>query len=312
MKVIGIDLGGSSIKGALVSEDGTVGEKRALPTQVSEGREVVAQRIAQVVQQLAENQGNVMVGIGSPGSVNRERGLVHFSPNFPDWNDFPLVSRVQQITGFPVFLENDAKAAALGEKWFGAAKGCENFFVLTLGTGVGGGAVTNGHLMVGGQGIGGELGHISVNPHGPVCGCGNRGCIEAYASNSGMRQRVLEWKRRYPDSRIFDLAADGEFGAREIFLAFQQKDRLAQLVVEQFIWALGVGIGSLVSIFNPERVILSGGISQSAPLFLEKVYQVANEHTILSMVNSFELIASTLRENAAIFGAASVALERST
>lgn len=306
---IGVDLGGSSIKAALVTFSGEILAKGSTKTRVSEGCEKVAQRISQLILELAGSETQLAVGIGSPGSVDKKKGIVRFSPNFPDWNNFALKARIEDATGFHTYLENDAKAAALGEKWFGLAKGMDHFIVLTLGTGVGGGIISHGQCITGADGMGGELGHVIVEPDGALCGCGSKGCLETVASNTGMQRAALEWKRRYPTSLIFELSGDSQLGAREIFMAYAQGDRLAHLIVRRFCAGLGRAIGSFVNTFNPRLIILSGGISQAAPHFLEEVTQVANEHVFLSLMHSFDIVPSQLRENAAIFGAASVALE---
>lgn len=310
MKVIGVDLGGTNIKAALVSEDGSLLRKKSIKTNVTSGRNNVVKKIAELVHEMADGDKDVKVGIGSPGSIDRDRGIVRFSPNLPDWLDFPLAPNVKEQSGFEVFVENDAKAAALGEKWFGEGRGSDNFLVLTLGTGVGGGAVTNGHLIIGGTGIGGELGHMCVDPYGPLCGCGSHGCLECYASSSGMKRLAEEYRLRYPDSLVFATSSEGQFEAVSIFTSFQKKDPLAEVIVSKFIFAMGVAIGSLVNIFNPEKIILSGGISASAPLYIPQVKKIANEYTVLSMMNSFEIVQSSLKENAAIFGAASIVFDR--
>ncbi len=308
-KIVGIDLGGSSIKAAVVTFDGGILTKGVAETMVSEGREKVAKRISTLIRELTRGETGIAVGIGSPGSVDRKKGIVRFSPNFPDWNHFPLKDRIEEATGCPTYVENDAKAAALGEKWFGLAKGIDHFLVITLGTGVGGGIMSHGQLITGADGMGGELGHVNAIPDGALCGCGSKGCLETVASNTGMRRMALEGKNRFPNSLIFELSGDSRFGAREIFLAYSRKDRLAELIVRQFCSGLGRAIGSFVNIFNPRLVILTGGISQAAPFFLEEVVNVANEHVFLSLMHSFEVRPSDLRENAAILGAASVALE---
>jgi glucokinase len=310
MKVIGVDLGGTNIKAALVSEDGCLLRKKSIKTNVTSGRSNVAKKIAELVNEMADGDKDVKVGIGSPGSIDRDRGIVRFSPNLPDWLDFPLAPAVMEQSGFEVFVENDAKAAALGEKWFGEGRGSDNFLVLTLGTGVGGGAVTNGHLIIGGTGIGGELGHMCVDPYGPLCGCGSHGCLECYASSSGMKRLAEEYRLRYPGSLVFAASSEGQFEAVSIFTSYQKKDPLAEVIVSKFIFAMGVAIGSLVNIFNPEKIILSGGISASAPLYIPQVMKIANEYTVLSMMNSFEIVQSSLKENAAIFGAASIVFDR--
>lgn len=310
MNAIGVDLGGTNIKAALVSEEGHFLKKKTIKTAVNQGKEKIAQKIADLVKELAEGHEGVKVGIGSPGSIDRQGGIVRFSPNLPDWIDFPLGRSVTDLSGFETFIENDAKAAALGEKWFGEGRGSENFIVLTLGTGVGGGAITKGHLVIGGFGIGGELGHLCVDPYGPLCGCGSHGCLECFASSSGMKKLSEEYRRRYPDSLVFSLNPESAFEAINVFEAYQKGDALAEIIFGKFVFAMGVAIGSLVNIFNPEKIILSGGISASSHLFLAKVKKTANEYTVLSMSNSFEIVQSSLKENAAIYGAASIVFDR--
>jgi len=247
MKLIGVDLGGTNIKAALVNDEGQILRLESVKTMVHEGKEEVCRRMADLINDLAGDE-KVMVGIGSPGSIDRKNGIVKYANNLPVLSGFALTGEITKLTGFKTFLENDAKAAALGERWFGSARNTENFIVITLGTGVGGGAYTQGHLVVGGQGFGGELGHITVDPHGQMCSCGSRGCLETFASISGMRKRVLSYRQRYPHSRIFEMSGidfdkgeselkkSGNIGAKEIFEAFEEGDRLATLVVRKFNW----------------------------------------------------------------------------
>src|SRR6056297_1196095 len=185
MKIVGVDLGGTNIKAALVDETGVITSQKTTKTLVNEGTEMICNRIIELVQEIAQEE-QVKVGIGSPGSIDRENGVIKYANNITALNGVELVKMIKERTGFEAYLENDAKAAALGERWFGSARHTDNFVVLTLGTGVGGGAYTQGHLIVGGHGYGGELGHITVDPHGQMCSCGSRGCLETFASISGM------------------------------------------------------------------------------------------------------------------------------
>jgi glucokinase len=149
-----------------------------------------------------------------------------------------------------------------------------------------------------------------VDPSGPVCSCGSKGCLETFSSVTGMRKWVKIFQERYPDSLVFKYSGNGPVDAKAIFDAFKEGDRLATLVVRKFNWGLGIGIGSLVNIFNPDLIILSGGISRASDIFLEEVKQVAHEHTYPSLSHSYDIIISELKEKGAILGAASVALER--
>ncbi|HRW33568.1 MAG TPA: ROK family protein [Thermotogota bacterium] len=309
MNIVGVDLGGTNIKAALVDESGEISMQKTTKTFANEGTEMICDRIIELIKDLAQNE-VVKVGIGSPGSIDRENGVIKYANNITALNGVKIVQKIKEKTGFDAYLENDAKAAALGEKWFGSAKNTENFIVLTLGTGVGGGAYTEGHLIVGGHGFGGEIGHMIVDPSGPVCSCGSKGCLETFSSVTGMREWVKIFKERYPDSLVFKHSENGFIDAKAIFDAYKEGDRLATLVVRKFNWGLGIGIGSLVNIFNPDLIILSGGISRANDIFLEEVKQVAHEHTYPSLSHSYDIIISELKEKGAILGAASVALER--
>jgi len=236
--------------------------------------------------------------------------VIKYANNITALNGVELVKMIKDRTGFEAYLENDAKAAALGERWFGSARNVDNFIVLTLGTGVGGGAYTEGHLILGGHGFGGEIGHMIVDPSGPVCSCGSKGCLETFSSVTGMRKWVKIFRERYPNSLVFKYSEKEAVDAKAIFDAFKEGDRLATLVVRKFNWGLGIGIGSMVNIFNPDLVILSGGISRASDIFLKEVKQVAHEHTYPSLSHSYDIIISELKEKGAILGAASVALER--
>jgi len=309
MKIVGVDLGGTNIKAALVDETGAITSQKTTKTLVTEGTKMICNRIIELVQDIAQEE-QVKVGIGSPGSIDRENGVIKYANNITALNGVELVKMIKDRTGFEAYLENDAKAAALGERWFGSARNVDNFIVLTLGTGVGGGAYTEGHLILGGHGFGGEIGHMIVDPSGPVCSCGSKGCLETFSSVTGMRKWVKIFRERYPNSLVFKYSEKEAVDAKAIFDAFKEGDRLATLVVRKFNWGLGIGIGSMVNIFNPDLVILSGGISRASDIFLKEVKQVAHEHTYPSLSHSYDIIISELKEKGAILGAASVALER--
>src|SRR6056297_23235 len=309
MKIVGVDLGGTNIKAALVDETGAITSQKTTKTLVTEGTKMICNRIIELVQEIAQEE-PVKVGIGSPGAIDRKNGVIKYANNITALNGVELVKKIKNNAGFDAYLENDAKAAALGEKWFGSAKDIDNFIVVTLGTGVGGGAYTEGHLIVGGHGFGGEIGHMIVDPSGPVCSCGSKGCLETFSSVTGMRKWVKIFRERYPNSLVFKYSEKEAVDAKAIFDAFKEGDRLATLVVRKFNWGLGIGIGSMVNIFNPDLVILSGGISRASDIFLKEVKEVAHEHTYPSLWNSYDIIISELKEKGAILGAASVALER--
>ncbi|OAA30834.1 glucokinase [Kosmotoga arenicorallina S304] len=305
--VVGIDLGGTETKIGIIDHDGHIVEKAIIPTQVSKGSNDVIRRIAQKVNELVDEKGMrndiLGIGVGSPGSIDREKGVVIFSPNFQDWKNVPLAEKLEELTGFKAYIENDANAFALGEWAFGKFKGAPNIVALTLGTGVGGGVISRGELITGSKGFGGELGHVIIEPDGPLCGCGSHGCLEALASATSIVRLVIEYRKRYPRSSVF---ANEEITAKAVFDSAKSGDELAELVVERATRALAVGIAGFVHIFNPNVVIIGGGVSRAGNYLLEKIEKKIKSYVMESFWDTFEIALSELVEDAGIKGAASI------
>jgi len=309
-KIVGIDLGGTMVKIGLVSKERGILKKDEIETKVELGFSNVVERICQKIKEITKNEDVKAIGIGSPGSIDHNKGIIKFSPNFPDWNNVPLKGEVEKHFSLPVFIENDANSAALGEKWFGKGRNKDHIIVLTLGTGIGGGVITHGKLLTGHNRIGAELGHVIVDPRGPVCGCGNYGCLEALASATALIRFANEGRKRFPESKIFELEKErGVLGAREIFDAYRLNDRLASRIFDTFVEAMSVGITSIIHIFNPQVVILGGGMSKSADLFIPKIREKVEMRVIPSFLGTFEIVKSQLGNDAGILGAAATALE---
>lgn len=304
MKVLGIDLGGTKVAMGIVHEDGKIVERKTIDTRVSEGFEVVIERMAAAASELVKDVDGVdIVGIGSPGSIDHEKGVVRFSPNFPGWIDVPLAPALSEKLNLRVVVENDANAFAVGEKWFGAGRGYTDILGITLGTGVGGGVISNGRLLRGSTGIGAELGHIVVEPNGYPCGCGNHGCLETIASATGIARLAKEWKTRYPESGLED------FTAKSVFDAARAGDPLGKKIFERVTEALGISLGSMVHIFNPQIIVVGGGVSRAGKFFLDEVKKRTRENVMRSFWGTYEIVFSDLVDDAGIYGAASAGLE---
>ncbi len=304
MKVLGIDLGGTKVAMGIVHEDGRIVERTTIDTRVSEGFEVVIERMAAAASELIKDVGGVdIVGIGSPGSIDHKKGIVRFSPNFPGWIDVPLAPALSNKLKIKVVVENDANAFAVGEKWFGAGRGYTDILGITLGTGVGGGVISNGKLLRGSTGIGAELGHVVVEPNGYPCGCGNHGCLETIASATGIARLAKEWKLRYPESDVEN------FTAKSVFDAARSGDPLGRKVFEQVTEALGISLGSMVHIFNPQIIVIGGGVSRAGEFFLKEVQKRIRENVMRSFWGTYETVLSDLVDDAGIYGAASAGLE---
>ena len=266
MKTIGVDLGGTNIKAALVDEQGEILKEKSVKTNLPRPAESVCDDIAALCNELAGGQQVAGIGVGCPGTV--DGGMVLYSNNL-DWKNFAMGDYLTAKTSLPVRIANDANAAALGEALAGCAKGAHSAVILTLGTGVGGGVVLEGKLLTGFTGAAAEPGHMVIldTPDAARCTCGRRGCLEAYASATALIRMTREAMDAHPESIMHRLAARGVTG-RTAFDAAEQGDAAAQAVTAQYIHSLAVGIANLINIFFPEVVGLSGGVANQGEALL--------------------------------------------
>ncbi|MGK0618634.1 ROK family protein [Meiothermus cerbereus] len=251
MSVVGIDLGGTKILAGVLSE-GSIKARVTVPTP-EEGGQAVIEAMAQAAQAAIEAGGVAVqaIGLGTPGPLDFRRGRIKFTPNIVNFTDFPIVERLEQATGYKVYMENDANAAALAEHKLGAARGAESTLYMTVSTGVGGGFVWGNRVLRGVNGQGGEIGHITMQPGGPLCGCGLDGCLEALATGPAMERMALAAFQR-------------EMNTRELFMLFQQGDPRASRIVLQAAGWVGIALASLVKCYDPEVVVLGGGVALNA------------------------------------------------
>lgn len=263
---IGVDLGGTNLRAAAVSDDGRILEKISGSTDLAEGRDAVISDMVESIQKLRAKCGeNTLsgVGIGVPGFILIDQGVIVGSNNLPQFDGFPIRDDIEKRLGARIYLENDANAAALGEKWVGAGREVDDLVLLTLGTGIGGGIISGGRVLHGQVGMAGELGHITVFPHGNPCGCGNYGCLEKHASATAIvsMARLLSLGDDLTSEEVYNLAKSGNERARMIFHSVGT--------------ALGIGIATLINIFNFPLFLLSGGVlagwDQFAPSMMDEV-----------------------------------------
>lgn len=270
---IGVDLGGTNLRIAAVSQEGELLEKVTTGTQVSRGREAVVAEMTAAIQALASKFQNgsklLGVGIGVPGIIDKRTGMLRESPNLPGWDDYPVRDDIEQRLKAPVILENDANAAALGENWLGAAKGMDDMCMITLGTGVGGGIVLRGRIWHGMTGMAGELGHITIDPNGPKCKCGNHGCVEVFASATAVLRMAHEAiaTGKAPAIAALKESRDVEFSAKAINNLALQGDAAAMEIFRKMGWALGILLADLVNAFNLHMYVIGGGVSAAWPSF---------------------------------------------
>ncbi len=251
MSVVGIDLGGTKIAAGVFSA-GAIRSKVTVPTP-EEGGQAVIEAMAGAAKAAMQEAGiqAQAIGLGTPGPLDYKQGLIKFAPNIAGFVNFPICTLLEQATGLPVHVENDANAAALAEHMLGAAKGSESSLFVTVSTGVGGGYIWGNKVLRGAHGQGAEVGHITVLPGGPSCGCGLDGCLEALATGPALERMAMASFKR-------------EMGTRELFALFQGGDPRANRIVLQGAGYVGIGLASLVKCFDPEIIVLGGGVALNA------------------------------------------------
>ncbi|MGZ4815430.1 MAG: ROK family protein [Terriglobales bacterium] len=275
---IGVDLGGTNLRIAAVDTDGNLLEKITLGTQVSKGREFVVTEMCDAIKSLESryaSRGRLCgVGIGIPGIIDKRTGMLRESPNLPGWHDYPVRDDISERLGTEVILENDANAAGFGENWLGAGRGYDEMCIITLGTGVGGGLVLRGGVWLGMNGMAGEVGHVTVDPNGHPCKCGNIGCVEQYASATAIMRMAREEIACGNAPELAKLAAGPniEFSARAVFNLTLQADAAAQRVYDRVGWALGILVGDLVNILNLRMYVIGGGVSNGWQAFAPSMF----------------------------------------
>jgi len=317
--LIGIDLGGTNIVTACVAEDGSaIHGVRSVPTQPEDGPDAVVDRIIATARESLEASRVAIpglepigVGIGAPGPLNTKDGIVLLTPNL-GWVNMPLRERLTRGLGLPAALDNDANCAVLGEWWQGAARGTRHALGLTIGTGIGGGIILHGRLYHGSSDIAGEFGHMTIDANGRRCKCGNYGCLEAYASGPAIALRAVE---AIESGAVSSLASyvGGNLGtvtAQTVYQAAHAGDDLALEVVRDTAKFLGAGLASLLNIFNPEAVVICGGVTMAGPSLFEPLQQEVSRRAFKPAVQVCRIVPGTLPGTAGVFGAARAFLEQ--
>jgi glucokinase len=313
--VIGVDLGGTNIVVGAVASDGSMAAPaRTEATKADLGASAVSDRIASMVDATIADvcNGNggtrtdcLGVGVGAPGPLDRERGIVVVAPNLR-WNNYPLRDEIQARVRLPVTLDNDANCATLGEWWLGAARGARHVIGLTIGTGIGGGIIVGGELFHGASDVAGEIGHMTIETHGRRCSCGNYGCLEAYASGTAIAERAREAVAHDGSSQLLaqaggDVAA---ITAQTVFASAALGDRLALEVVRDTAGFLGAGIANLLNVFNPEVVVVAGGVMQAGASLFEPLRAEVRKRAFRTAWEAARIVPGELPGTAGVVGAA--------
>ncbi|PYX45467.1 MAG: ROK family protein [Acidobacteria bacterium] len=283
---IGVDLGGTNLRIAAISTEGQLLEKIALGVKVALGRDHVigemCDAIHRLIDQYREGGRFIGAGIGVPGIIDMETGMMRKSANLPGWAEYPVRDEIERRLGARVFLENDANAAALGEKWLGAARDVDNMAMITLGTGIGGAIILNGKIFYGMNGMAGEFGHVTIEPNGAPCGCGNHGCAERYASATAvvrMAREAIETGHAPALAKI--ASSDAEFSAKSIYNLAIQGNEDAQRIYHRFGVSLGMLMADLVNILNLDMFVIGGGVVSAWDAFAPPMFAELRERSLV-------------------------------
>ena len=318
-KYIGCDLGGTNLRAAIVDvENGSIIHQMSMPTLARDGHETLMKRMAGLFLQMIEWAGIKKediggIGIGVPGVLDLEKGETLFLPNLPGtWPHVPLADTITKLTGLPTVLLNDVRSITNGEWRFGAGRGLDTIAVFAVGTGIGGGLVINGQLHLGIGGTGGELGHMTIDYSGPVCGCGNKGCLEAFASGPaiaamGMKAVTQGLTTRIGEMCEYDL---NRITPELIAQAAREEDPIAMEIYERAGFYLGIAAANVCVAVGPRRIIIGGGVAQAGDLLVAPVRRTLQERVTVIPIEQVEVVQSQLGNNAGVIGVASWTAER--
>lgn len=315
--IAGVDVGGTKILSGVASEAGELLSRDYRFTQAEAGAGAGVERILASVESACKAAGISLsqlsgIALAIAGLVNMKSGVLAVSPNLPGWVNVPLVSMLRSRTGLEVYIINDATAAALGEKCYGAGRGVDNLVYLTVSTGIGGGIVANGELYCGADGLAGEIGHMIIQADGPECACGSHGCLESLASGTAIAREAISRLKAGASSLLREMAGGDirSITAKEIESAARQGDRLAQEVIARAAYYLGLGLGNIVNIFDPELIIVGGGVAQMGDLLLAPAIETMHRSAYALQVAQARVVPAQIGDSAGVLGAVAFALQQ--
>jgi glucokinase len=305
--VFAVDLGGTHLRVALVDDTGRILNQHKQDTPKGDSAADIIDALVSVSERWNCNAlAVVATSIMVPGAVDCAKAVVVQAPNLPSLVKFPLKSELEQRLGWPVYLENDANAAVVGEMWQGAARGCRDVVSVTLGTGVGGGVILDGKLWRGSHGSGGEIGHTTVDPFsGLKCKCGNTGCLELFASATAIVRMTREMLSSFPETSLHS----DELTAEKVYDAGKQGDELALAVFNRFGMYLGIGLANLINLIDPQIIVITGGVVNGWDLFADEMYRQVEERAFRTTAQQVKIAKAECGDNAGLLGAARLALQ---
>lgn len=312
---VGIDLGGTELKIGIIDERGNILHKDSFKTDTAQPAKQIVEHMASCTRAVVKQAGLALaqisgVGIGSPGLLNPEKGQLKIVVNIPTLNDVFIAPELTRILGIPAFLDNDVNAMALAEMYYGAARGYRHVVCLTLGTGVGGGLIFEGKLYRGASFTAGEIGHMSIDPDGLHCPCGNYGCLERYVGRDGIVTRFKTFLNKGISSSISQFLEKGEITPRSISRAAESNDALSLEVLTETGKILGIALASLANVLNPEVFVVGGGIANAGDLILEPSRHELKKRAYTIPAQAVKVLQAKLRNDAGIVGAASLAVSQ--
>jgi glucokinase len=283
---IGVDMGGTNLRIAAISTEGQLLEKITTGVKLAMGRDHVIGEMCDAILHLTQQHRNggrfLGVGIGVPGIIDVEAGMMRKSANLPGWTDYPVRDEIERRLGARVFLDNDANVAALGEKWLGAARDADDMAMITLGTGIGGAIILNGKIFYGMSGMAGEFGHVTIEPNGVPCGCGNHGCAERYASATAVVRMAREAIAAGEAPELAKAAgSDAGFSAKSVYNLAMQGDVPAQRIFKRFGEALGILLADLVNVLDLDMFVIGGGVVSAWDAFAPKMFSELRERSLV-------------------------------
>ena len=305
---IGVDVGGTNVKIALVDKDGSIVYSNTTPTRAEMGYEYTISNIKQAINDLmketkTDKSSIEGIGFGFPGQIDCTEGVVRILPNIPGWINVPVSKIMEKEFGIPTKVDNDVRCAALGELAFGAGKGCQNLICITVGTGIGSGLIVNGKLVRGADNAAGEIGHIKLQMHdGPICGCGDSGCLEAFASGPSIVAMAQEYILGGKSTKYRELA-NPEITPYVVAEAAKQGDKVAIKIFERMGEYIGIGLSSVVNLLNPEKIVVGGGVADAGDILFKPLIDTLKKRAMPIQAKSVSVVPAQLGNAAGVIGA---------
>ena len=306
---IGIDVGGTNVKLALVDDKGSIIYSNSVPTRAEMGYEYTVNNIKQAIYDLMKEtklstKDIEGIGFGFPGQVDYKAGIVRNAPNIPGWVEVPIAKLIEDEFKIPTRVDNDVRCAALGELNYGAGKGCENLICITVGTGIGSGLIINGKLVRGASNAAGEIGHIKLQMHdGPICGCGDTGCLEAFASGPSIVAMAENYIKGGKSTKFREMAGGGDISPYVVAQAAKAGDPVAIRIFTIMGEYIGIGLASVVNLLNPEKIIVGGGVADAGDLLLEPLKSTLKSRAMKIAGAAAEVVPAQLGNTAGVIGA---------